>query len=178
MLLIIGILATATGCSLFKSGGFEDQPETPTQPLPPRETPVPTRTPTIPATTTDDGDDIGYRPGDLVPLPELQVIYFDFDKFDIRSDQAARIENNLNFLKANSDVKVYIEGHCDERGTIEYNFNLGQKRANTVKEYYVSNGIAAGRIATVSKGEEEPVSYGHNEQSWRLNRRAEFKRMY
>jgi peptidoglycan-associated lipoprotein len=90
----------------------------------------------------------------------------------------ANAEKNLAYLKANADVKVYIEGNCDERGTTEYNFALGNRRAQAVQDYYVKGGIAPERIIVASKGEENPADPGHTEEAWAKNRRAVFMRAY
>ena len=123
-------------------------------------------------------DQEGIRPGQLLPFPEMRTIYFDYDRSEIRPDMLAEIEHNLRYLLDHPEDKVFIEGHCDENGTNEYNFSLGWRRANAVKDYYVSNGIDANRIGVVSRGEEFPAVVGHSESARAKNRRAEFKRMY
>jgi peptidoglycan-associated lipoprotein len=105
----------------------------------------------------------------------FKTVYFDFDKYNIRSNQREMIAHNANVLEAYPNVKVLIVGNCDERGTIEYNLALGDKRAHTVKEYLRNYGINGDRLSTLSYGEEEPVDPGHNEVAWAKNRRAEFK---
>lgn len=114
-------------------------------------------------------------PAEYSSVPELGNIYFDFDKSDIRKDQIATLEANVKFLKENTDVVILIEGHCDERGTNEYNLALGQRRADAVRRYYKNAGISDDRISTVSYGEEKPVCLEHNEDCWQKNRRAETK---
>ena len=101
-------------------------------------------------------------------------VYFDFDRSTIKEDQVSRMETNAAFLKANPDVKIKIEGNCDERGTNEYNMALGERRAMSAKKYMANLGVAAGRLATISYGEERPINYGHDELSWSQNRRADF----
>lgn len=108
-----------------------------------------------------------------MPL-QFDKVYFEFDKYTITADQRNNLARNAEVLKAYPDVKVLIEGHCDERGTIEYNLSLGEKRANTVKDYLVNYGIAGSRLSTISYGEEKPADPGKNEQAWSRNRRAEF----
>ncbi len=107
---------------------------------------------------------------------EMMIVYFDFDRFNIRGDQVARIDKDLQYLKDHADLKIIVEGHCDERGTNEYNMALGERRAKAVSEYLTKNGIDPGRIVTISKGEEEPADPGHTEEAWAKNRRAEFKK--
>jgi len=102
----------------------------------------------------------------------LKDVYFDFDKYNIRSDAREILKANYQVLKAIPTAQVQIEGHCDERGTSEYNLALGQRRADSAKEYLVSLGMAAAQIGTISYGEERPVDPGHDEAAWARNRRA------
>jgi|ERR1041384_7230059 peptidoglycan-associated lipoprotein len=103
------------------------------------------------------------------------MIHFDFDKAAIRGDDQAGLDQKIAILTANPDLKIRISGHCDERGSDEYNLALGNRRATTAKQYLVSHGIDAGRIETASFGEEKPVATGHDEDSWAQNRRDEFE---
>jgi peptidoglycan-associated lipoprotein len=102
----------------------------------------------------------------------LKDIHFDFDKYDVRSEDAEMLRENAALLKKYPSVKVQIEGHCDERGTIEYNLALGERRASSTKKYLISLGIPAERISTISYGEEKPLDPGHTEGAWAKNRRA------
>ncbi|HBI15402.1 MAG TPA: peptidoglycan-associated lipoprotein Pal [Desulfobulbaceae bacterium] len=101
-------------------------------------------------------------------------VYFDFDKSDIRADQVERVENNADFLKKSSTVRIRIEGNCDERGSNEYNLALGERRAQSAKKYLVNLGVADSRMETVSWGEEKVLLFGHDEISWAQNRRDDF----
>ena len=105
---------------------------------------------------------------------ELVTIYFDFDRSELRSDQLPRLRQDLAFMQADSAVRVRIEGHCDERGTTDYNLALGERRAKAARDWLVSQGIAPSRIRTISYGEERPVDPGHDEAAWARNRRDEF----
>jgi peptidoglycan-associated lipoprotein len=111
-----------------------------------------------------------------VKIEKLETIYFDFDKSNIRKDQEANITGNAGWLKKddNAKAKVTIEGHCDERGTDEYNIALGDRRAKSAKKFLVNMGVDKKRIKTISYGESRPAKKGHNEDSWKFNRRAEF----
>ncbi len=102
----------------------------------------------------------------------LKDIYFNFDKYDIRHEDSAILKENAALLKKFPNVKVQIEGHCDERGTVEYNLALGERRANKTKDYLVSLGISTDRISTISYGKERPFDPSHNEEAWAKNRRA------
>ncbi|MFZ3199597.1 MAG: peptidoglycan-associated lipoprotein Pal, partial [Candidatus Acidiferrales bacterium] len=100
--------------------------------------------------------------------------FFDLDKSDLRDDARAALTADAEFLRSYSDVKVSIEGHCDERGSEEYNLGLGQRRADAVKNYLVSLGISADRMTTMSWGKEHPFCTDHNEDCWQQNRRGHF----
>ena len=104
----------------------------------------------------------------------LKPIYFAFDKSDIRPDDAKVLDATAVYLKANASQLVLIEGHCDERGTAEYNLALGERRAKAAMNYLVSNGVEAGRITTISYGKERPVCSEHNEACWSRNRNDTF----
>jgi peptidoglycan-associated lipoprotein len=102
----------------------------------------------------------------------LKPIFFDFDKYDIRPSDAEILKGNAAFLKKYPSVKIQIEGHCDERGTNEYNLALGERRASNTKKYLNSLGIAADRVSIISYGEEKPADPSHTEGAWSKNRRA------
>ncbi|MBM4339319.1 MAG: peptidoglycan-associated lipoprotein Pal [Deltaproteobacteria bacterium] len=102
----------------------------------------------------------------------LKPIYFDYDKYDIRPVDAETLKGNAAFLKKYPTIKIQIEGHCDERGTDEYNLALGERRASSTKKYLNSLGIAPDRVTIISFGEEKPVDSAHNETAWSKNRRA------
>lgn len=104
----------------------------------------------------------------------LQVVYFDYDQYNIRDDARRALQSNSDWMQQNPSSTVQIEGHCDERGTIEYNLALGERRANAAKRYIVRLGVDAGRLSTISYGEERPANSGSNEAAWSENRRAEF----
>ncbi len=104
----------------------------------------------------------------------LKSVFFDYDQDEIRADQRPTLQANAAWLRDNAGVRVQIAGHCDERGTREYNLALGDRRANAVRDYLVSLGIPAARVATISYGEERPASPGANERVWSQNRRGEF----
>jgi len=106
---------------------------------------------------------------------ESEKIYFDYDRAELKAEAQATLEKKAKFLEDNPSYSVTIEGHCDERGTNEYNLALGERRADAAKKYLSSLGISSGRITTVSYGEEKPVATGHDESSWSQNRRDEFK---
>jgi peptidoglycan-associated lipoprotein len=105
----------------------------------------------------------------------LRPILFDFDQSTIRRDAASILDANAAVMKKYPELKIVVQGHCDERGTIEYNLALGDRRAMAAHTELVSRGIAASRISTVSYGEERPADPGHSEAAWAKNRRAEFK---
>lgn len=105
----------------------------------------------------------------------LKDIRFDFDRYDVRSEDTAILKQNAAVLTTKlPKAKIQIEGHCDERGTVEYNLALGERRASSAKKYLISLGISADRISTISYGEERPLDPGHTEEAWAKNRRAHF----
>src|SRR3989304_3131102 len=104
----------------------------------------------------------------------LKDIRFDFDRYNIRVEETEVLKENSALLKKYPGMKFQIEGHCDERGTGEYNLALGERRANSAKKYLISLGIEPGRISTISYGEERPFDQGHHEEAWTKNRRAHF----
>ncbi len=153
------VLAIAPGCSSRKKLSSEAQIE-----------PPPTET-TAPAPSDNDN----------VPPPRtettterlaLEDAFFDFDDFSLRQDAKSSLEKDGKYLEKNSVSRVVIEGHCDERGSVEYNLALGEKRARAAKDYLVSYGIPGGRLTTISYGKERPFDQGHDEEAWSKNRRA------
>lgn len=99
-------------------------------------------------------------------------VFFDFDKYNLRSDAKATLDKQAAWLKKYPNYSLTVEGHADERGTREYNLALGERRANSVKEYLVANGLPAARVKTISYGKERPVALGSNEAAWSQNRRG------
>jgi peptidoglycan-associated lipoprotein len=133
-------------------------------PAPPSVTPPPTAA--APATPP--------KPSQYAASDALKDIYFAFDKADIRPGEVKTLDANGTWLKAHDSSLVLIEGHCDERGTVEYNLALGERRARATMSYLVSRGIPASRITIVSYGKERPVCGQHTQACWARNRRAHF----
>jgi len=134
-------------------------PSTPSTPAP---APAPAATTARPA------------PAEFASIPELKDIHFDFDKYDVRPDAARTLDANAAWLKSNGNQLLLIEGHCDERGTNEYNLALGERRAKSAMNYLVSQGVQASRITIISYGEERPLCTEHTETCWAQNRRDHF----
>ncbi len=120
------------------------------------------------------GDTTSSKADTLNAQGALKRIHFDFDKADIRSEDMPVLSDNAAHIKQNSGLAVRIEGHCDERGTGEYNLALGDHRARAARDYLVSLGLPAQRLRTISYGKEKPLDAGHSEAAWAANRRAEF----
>lgn len=135
-------------------------------------TPIDTTTAIPEDTVTEEESD---TPPEIIKESQFETVYFDFDKSNLRSDSKSGLDANYDLLMQFPDVMVKIEGHCDERGTIEYNLSLGEKRATSCMDYLVGLGIDASRISTISYGKEKPVDAGHSEAAWGKNRRCEFK---
>ena len=106
-------------------------------------------------------------------VADLGVVYFDFERSEIRADARPILRNNATDLK-NVEGRVTVEGHTDERGSEEYNLALGERRANAVRKYLVNLGVSSSDLRVVSYGEAKPAARGHDESAWRWNRRAEF----
>lgn len=126
------------------------------------------------STEMTGGDDNTMGDSDSGRAMGLQTIYFRYDSFDIDSEGKAALETNIGILNANPSSKIQIEGHCDQRGGIQYNIALGEKRANKVRDALKRGGITADRVATISYGKERPVDSAMNEDAYAKNRRANF----
>ena len=154
---------TGAATSTASTGGAAQAPA----PAPAAPAPAPAA-PATPAPTARPA------PKEFTAIPELKPIYFDFDRYDIRPADARVLDANAQWLKSNDNQLVLIEGHCDERGTNEYNLALGERRAKSTMNYLVSQGVQASRITIISYGEERPVCTQKNEECWSKNRRAQF----
>jgi peptidoglycan-associated lipoprotein len=137
--------------------------------------PAPTPTP-APGSGSGPAPATTARPAvkDFAAVPDLSDIYFDFDKYDIRPADTKTLDSNAAWLKSNPNHLVLIEGHCDERGTNEYNLALGERRAKSTMNYLVSQGVQANRITIISYGEERPACQEKSEACWAKNRRSHF----
>jgi peptidoglycan-associated lipoprotein len=134
--------------------------------------------PVEPVQPSDVGD---AAPADMEPVEPIasesysaENIYFAFDDFTLDGASQGRVTALGDYLKNNPNAVVQIEGHCDERGSVEYNLALGERRANSVKNFLVQLGVEPARLTTISYGEEKPAAEGRDEQAWSQNRRAEF----
>ena len=165
-ILMLALLAVG----LMTAGCAKKKPPAAATP-PPAEQPggTPTGTP-VPDTTSPPP----------VPLAasfaELGVVYFALDSYSLDDAGRSVLDKNAKLMRDNADWTATVAGHCDERGTVEYNQALGEKRANAVRDYLVAAGVPVARLKTVSYGKEMPAVEGHDEASWARNRRAEFTR--
>ena len=160
---VAALLVTAACASHAK-------PPPPAPPIPPaREAPPPAYAPPpegatssapLPGTEQDFVINVGDR------------VYFDFNEASLRSDALPVLANQAAWLQRYPDVRVRIEGNCDERGTREYNFALGARRADAVRDFLISHGVSGGRITTISYGKEQPIDPGHDEAAWAKDRNA------
>ena len=171
-LLLLGVVAVSmTACTCAKP---KPTPPPAVKAAPtPVPTPAPVKEPEVKAPPVEKVEDLG----DLEKMNKagyLKDSFFDFDKFDIRTDQRDRLAADAEWLKKYPKVRVTVEGHCDERGTANYNMALGEKRASAVKDYLASLGIEPARIDIKSYGKERPFEKGHNEEAWAQNRRGHF----
>ena len=136
-------------------------------------TPGPAMTPTPAAPATAAPTTPPPRPAEFRETDNLKDVFFDFDRYDIRAGDARILDGNAAWLKTNNDL-VLIEGHCDERGTNEYNLALGERRAKATMNYLVGQGVQANRITIISYGKERPTCTEHTEGCWARNRRSHF----
>jgi len=171
----IGLALLLTGCPKRPQTSAASAPA-PTPPpaavAPP--TPAPAPAPVAAAPPTVAPTLAPAPPKEYMKNDNLKTIHFDFDKSAIRSGDAKILDVNAAWLKANPNQLVLIEGHCDERGTSEYNLALGDRRAKAATNYLVSQGVEASRITTISYGKERPLCTEHTEACWAQNRRDEF----
>jgi peptidoglycan-associated lipoprotein len=147
---------------------FDPGPNAPPPPPQPVSEPVPV--PPMPAEDTIGSKSLD----DLNRDSPLRPLYFELDSSDVSSDGQQILQANAAVLKKYPTMQITIEGHCDERGTAEYNLALGERRALAAKNYLVSLGIAADKVKTVSYGKEFPFDPGHDDSAWSKNRRAHF----
>lgn len=167
LLLVLGIfcMTFATGCGSMKKGK-----KTPEELAALEEAAI--RGEDIPLEGVPEGNFV--EPSEKGITGIFEDIHFDYDKSNIREKDYAVLNRIGDWLKDNSKTSLMIEGHCDERGSSEYNMALGEQRALSTRRYLVGLGIDAGRLYTVSYGEEKPLEPGHGESSWAKNRRAHF----
>jgi len=119
------------------------------------------------------GDFSGERLDDPASILAKRVIYFDFDRSDIKDEFRNVIKAHASYLANHPNASVVLEGHADERGSREYNIGLGERRANAVRRFLSLQGASSSQLEAISYGEERPVAFGHDESSWQLNRRVE-----
>jgi len=172
-LVLCMMVAAMSGCSGTKKHWWEfwKRPaprmfptDSDTIPPPPGTSPLP----------GDLGSQNPDRNAQLQEVPDLQTVYFNYDSSELSSQMQATLQANAEWIKGHSSLTVQIAGHCDERGSTEYNLNLGQKRADTVREFLVGLGIPAERLVTISYGKERPVDPSQSESAYSKNRRVQF----
>ena len=143
-------------------------------PPPPPPPPAPRPAPAAPAPLTEEQIFSQKTVDQLNAERPLDDVYFDLDKSEVRTDARPALQKDADWLKKWASVQIALEGHCDSRGSSEYNLALGTRRANAVKDYLVSLGVPAGRVNVVSKGKEQPFCNDENEACWQQNRRGHF----
>ena len=148
-------------------------PAAPVTPPPPPPPPAPAPAPP-PRPLTEEQIFAGKTVDQLNAERPLDDVLFDLDKSEIRDDAKPRLQKNADWMKKWTSTQVSVEGHCDSRGSAEYNLALGSRRANAVKEYLANLGVPAGRLTVVSKGKEQPVCSEEGESCWQQNRRGHF----
>jgi peptidoglycan-associated lipoprotein len=163
VVLVVGLAALlAAGCAKKA----KEAPPTPPPAPPVVQSPTPSTTPST--TPETPGSEPAVTKGDFTDA------FFDLDSYTLRDDARAALDLAAKLLRDKPDVNITLEGHCDERGTVEYNQALGEKRANAARDYLVAAGVPAARVQTLSYGKERPFAEGHDESAWAQNRRAHF----
>ncbi len=175
IVLMSAIAIAAAGCHKKVPPQAPAPPPPPAAPAPPPPPPPPPPAP-APAPKPLTEEEIFARKSleDLNAEHPLDDAFFDFDKSEIRDDAKPALQKDATWMQKWSSTQVTIEGHCDERGSAEYNLALGERRASAVKDYLLSLGVPAGRLTTLSKGEEQPFCAEHDENCWQQNRRGHF----
>jgi peptidoglycan-associated lipoprotein len=173
--LVLGLSVAA--CGKKAPAVSPPPPAPPAAPAAPPAPPPPPAAPpaaTTPRTLTEDEQFARKTLDDLNRERPLNDVYFDLDASSIKDDAKASLSTNATWLKRWTSTRISIEGHCDERGTAEYNLGLGERRANAVKAYLVELGVPSDRVVIVSKGKESPFCTDKNEACWQQNRRGHF----
>jgi peptidoglycan-associated lipoprotein len=160
---LVAVAALTSGCARKAAEAPPQPPAAPPQQPAPTPTPPPTeQPPPTPAPTS------------TLSSSDFQPAFFDLDSYTLRDDARSALDANSRLLRDNAGTKIVIEGHCDERGTVEYNQALGERRAQAARDYLARAGVAGGRMQVVSYGKERPFDPGHDESAWAKNRRAHF----
>jgi peptidoglycan-associated lipoprotein len=178
---LVSVLAVGSAIAIAAAGCHKKVPVAPPAPPPPPTAPAqpppppppPAPTPAPPPRPLTDEEIFSRKSLDELTR-ELSDVYFDLDQSDIRDDARALLSKDADWLKKWTSTQITVEGHCDSRGSAEYNLALGSRRATAVKDYLVNLGVAAGRVTVVSKGKEQPFCSDENEACWQQNRRGHF----
>lgn len=166
LVLVLGVSMLFAGC-----GGKTDVETEPT-------VPADSQVEDVPAPPTPEPEPVDTTPDYASMEPSefgVEDVFFAFDQYELDGEAMGILSRNARIIRE-ADVLILVSGHCDERGTVEYNLALGEKRANAVRDYLVSLGVPSRNLRVTSYGENSPFSYGHDEDAWALNRRAHFER--
>jgi len=174
ILLILSLVAFVGGCTKPPETTPEPVVEPAPPPPPPPPPPAPEPEPDFPTEPIKEPQPVSELIRDLMNQGAVQTIYFAYDSSELTDAARNTLQANADVLKQYAQINVAIEGHCDERGTIEYNLALGERRAASVRDYLTSLGLARNRMRVITYGEERPVDPGHSESAWSKNRRAAF----
>jgi len=170
LILVLSLILFISGCA---KKGVEQAEE-----ITPPETEATTEAPGMDIQMPGTEEGVSAAAGPMIEEEiatfEDRDIYFDFDKFNLVPEARKVLAEKASFLNAHPEIKIKVEGHCDERGTREYNLALGERRAKSAQDYLIFLGINPTRISTISYGEERPLDPGHNEEAWAKNRRTHF----
>lgn len=170
-LIILMMVAAISGCRTTGPKKWWEFWKRPTRMFPTDDSSIPPPPGVSPLPGTLGAAD---RNAPLQEAPELQTIYFSYDSAQLSADMQSKLQQNAAWIKSHSNITVQIAGHCDARGSTEYNLTLGQKRADTVREQLIGMGIEANRLVTISYGKERPIDSSESESAYAKNRRVQF----
>jgi peptidoglycan-associated lipoprotein len=173
--LMVAVLTLSAGCGKKPPAQPAPPPPPPTAPQPPPPPPPPPQPPPPPAPPRELTPEEIFQQTPLEELSrQLEPAYFAYDSAELSERARASLQKNADWLRKWTSTRVTLEGHCDSRGTNEYNLALGERRAAAARDYLVSLGVGGDRLSIVSKGEEQPFCMDENESCWQQNRRAHF----
>jgi len=172
LVLVLAGLSMVMACACGQPKPVEQPVVAPPPPIQPKVEEVAPAPP--PPPVQEEVKEVPPPPPPKIEEISLEDIYFPFDNYSLTDKAKATLDRNASSIKKNPSAKIQIEGNCDERGTVEYNLALGEKRANSAKTYLVKMGIEETQLSTISYGKEKPIDPGHNEEAWAKNRRDHF----
>jgi peptidoglycan-associated lipoprotein len=171
------LMLTLGGCACFRETAVKEEAVVKPAATPEKKVEAPKAAPAPAVKKVDEkalAEEKARREKLMAEATAFEDVYFEFDRYDLKPSARTKLDKLSAWLQKNEDFNINVEGHCDERGTLEYNLALGERRAQAAKDYLVNLGVDPARINTISYGEEMPVDPAHNEEAWARNRRDHF----